>query len=153
MKVRLFTEADLAPMIALGARMHKESAFAALPYSPSKLTDLGHQALTRPDVIGSWVAISEKDELAGMIVVAKTEFYFNTVPYCTDLLFYIAPEYRGSSAAMRLLAFAREWARQQSCVQMRFGDTALINSEAVHRLYTRNGFKPGGTLFVADLVT
>lgn len=147
MKVRTFTEADIEPMITMGGVMHRESVYHWLPYEPQALRNLGRAALDNPNEIGAFVAETSTGELAGQMLVCRQRYFFNSVLHCVDIVFYVLPQFRGTSAAVRLMLAAETWAKFNECVELRFGESAQINPDLVDRLFKKREFSPRGTLY------
>lgn len=60
----------------------------------------------------------------------------------SDLLFYVKPECRGTTVALRLVKAYKEWAEELGCHEVRLSTASGINTERVGQFYERLGFSP-----------
>ena len=103
MRVRPFKESDIATMIELGGKMHKESNFKELNYDKNKLIALGEAIIANTNVYYAIVAEDENKVLLGMFVGVITEYYFSKDLLASDLLFYVDQNKRGALVSLRML--------------------------------------------------
>lgn len=149
MKVRAFTWDDYADCLELGRQMHAESDFSVHPFSEDKIAKLAGLCIENPDFAAF---VAEKDgEIVGMMAGFKTDHYFSDVTYGSDLLLYIPPPHRGSSAALRLMSAFAGWAASVGCKELRVGAATGINPEVADRFFKGLGFQPAGVLYLKPL--
>ena len=84
----------------------------------------------------------------GFFIVAIVPYFFSLQTHAADLAFYVAKEYRGSSAAMRLLRAAETWAIRLGVKECRFGAATGINPDVADKFFTGMGYDRGGVLYV-----
>lgn len=148
MKVRLAKPEDTADVIRLGLMMHEESPnYREFGFAPNKIAQISQAIFANPDQLHAWTAEDDKGQIIGFLAVMVQEYFFSYSLHAVDLALYMHPEYRGGTAALRLIARAEEWARSRGCLEMRFGETAGIAPEAVSRLYKALGYRSCGTLY------
>lgn len=147
MIVRELQGGDITGLIKMGGEMHRESVYHTLPFEPLVLRELGGVIIQNPTEIGGFVAVTEDGDLAGQMIVCRQKFFFNSLYHCSDIVLYVAQPYRGTSAAIRLIRRAELWAKMNDCIELRFGESAQINPDAVHRMFKKLGYEPNGTLY------
>ena len=144
-KYRLMTEADIDPMIELGAAMHKEGAFASLDYSYEKCRKFGQRYLSRPDLHFSMCA-EENGQIVGMMMGQLVPYYFGDDFMASDHLWYVRKDKRGSMVGIRLLKAFSKWAKSKGAKEVCIGVSTNVNTDRTHELLTRMGFSHvGGT--------
>ena len=146
MIIRAITKEDVHSCIALGQDMHNESAYSAISFDSNSLVGVAYNVLNDPNWFGA-VAVKE-DQVIGMMIGFISEYWFSNEKFASDLCVYIVPEYRGSSAALRLMNLYTKWAVSKPIREIRIGETTRVNPEATAKFYKKLGFVEGGTLFV-----
>ena len=146
MIIRAITKDDIDFCIALGQDMHNESVYNTISFEPKSLIHLANNVINDPDWFGA-VAVKD-DVIIGMMIGFVTEYWFSSEKFAADLCVYIVPEYRGSSAALRLMNLYTKWAVSKPIREIRIGETTRVNPEATAKFYKKLGFVEGGTLFV-----
>lgn len=149
MLIRKFAATDLEVCIELGSMMHQESVFRNQPFSRDRLALLAHLCLTNPDYI-CFVA-ERHGQVIGLMVGISGYNFFADSKYAADLALYVAPQHRGSTAAVRLVIEFSKWAEASGCNEMRCGVTTGINDELGGKIYRRFGFVDGGSLYVKQI--
>jgi ribosomal protein S18 acetylase RimI-like enzyme len=142
MIIRPITKDDLPACIHMGARMHEESQYSNLAYSPEKCYAFGINSLDNDDIL--WVVAESEGKLVGMLGASVQDIYFAEGRAAHDYLIYVTPDRRGSSAFHRLVAEYAEWAMTRA-------DEIFISvsngSEETLKLFDRLGFKRMGGIF------
>jgi GNAT superfamily N-acetyltransferase len=143
--IREMTEQDIPRMIELGARMHLESEYKDFKHNTQKTYKLGHTIIDSNDMCGF---VSEVDgEIKGMFIGAKWEHYFSDATISGDLLLYVDPDHRGGMTGIRLIKAYLSWAKDLGVDDIRLGETAGIDREAIAKLYAKLGFINYGTIY------
>jgi GNAT superfamily N-acetyltransferase len=146
MIVRPATEEDIGELVEMGRRMHEEGAYAFLPYEAEKVRRLITGLVERPDC--SCALVAEHDHgLAGMLGGYLTDYFFCDAKVACDLVLFVERDYRGSSAAARLIQGFREWARARGARELCLGISTNINTEAIGRFYRSLGFTQVGGIY------
>jgi GNAT superfamily N-acetyltransferase len=145
--IREYELTDLEEMVKLGELMHKEGAYSFLPYSKSKIRELGKKFKVW-DYGNAWVAIAD-GKVIGMYVVFITEYFFCYEKICQDFLLYVHPDYRkkNSTIAIRLIRKAEEWARERGAKEFCPASSMAISSGRLEKLYNFMKFKTVGHIF------
>jgi len=146
MKIGLLKEEDIPACIELGWLMHGESALNDIKFDLKKMRTIAYACISHSD----WFCCTAKinDSVIGMMVGLIGEYWFSNERYAMDLALYVHPEFRGSSAAVRLLKEFTGWASTQNIKQIRCGETTRIRPEATASLYKKMGFIDGGQIFI-----
>jgi ribosomal protein S18 acetylase RimI-like enzyme len=140
MRVRAATDEDIPAVVALGARNHVESHFRWLPYEPEKLAAYARQFVKDEDKLGV-VAESAKGEVVGYMAAFVSPYFFCDELQAADLLLYVVPEYRGSSAAIRLIRAYTTWAQAMGAREATLALRANIDIEKTGGFYRKLGFR------------
>jgi GNAT superfamily N-acetyltransferase len=136
---------DLPALLTLAQRMHAEGAYSFLPFDPRKVALL---FVTCGATKGHFAAVAERDGVIVGFLGGKLAPY----PFCdellaTDLGFYVAPEHRASTAAVRLLRTFRAWARDQGAREVSLAISSGVDIERIGALYQRMGFRAAGGIY------
>lgn len=143
--IREMAEEDIPLMIELGASMHLESEYAPFEYSRVKCQALGNEIISNDAFCGF---VSESNGVInGMFIGASWGHYFSDAVLSSDLLLYVDKESRGGLTGLRLIKRYIQWAKDRKVDDIRLGETAGIDREAVNRLYTKLGFTNCGTIY------
>jgi GNAT superfamily N-acetyltransferase len=145
MRIRSYEERDYPSLLLLGAYMHYESDFAQFEFNPDRVRQLEALVLTS---LNHYCFVAENDKgIIGAFVGGVAEFFFSHDKFGFDYLLYIRPEFRGSSAAYRLMLAAMTFCKNAGAKQLRFGVSTGINPEEADRFYKKLGFQQSGILY------
>lgn len=143
MIVRPIEEKDLATCIHLGARMHEESDFRDMEYSPEKCAALGRQAMTDPDYV--WLVAEDGGEIVGMFGGYVSETFFGHGRVACDYAAYVKPESRGGRAFLLLVRVFVKWAEGKGVQKIILADST--KNGKIGPLYERLGFINVGGIY------
>ncbi len=132
-------------LAGLCVRMHMESKYKDMPYDATVVAELIEEWLVG-DTHRCFIALQD-DKPIGFIAVYLTYYYFNNLPFVTDLAFYVDRAYRHTTAAIRLLTAAKVWAKSQDAAAIHLGITASHDPESTGRLYEKAGYAPWGVMY------
>jgi GNAT superfamily N-acetyltransferase len=93
--------------------------------------------------VATFVAVKE-NKIIGFLAGVKGPYFFSTKMRVSDIGFYVIPEYRGSRAAIRLLAQLENWAKENNIADICIGQTTAVNMEKTQQFYNRLGYKTVG---------
>lgn len=147
MIVRPLEERDLPACVHLGARMHEESDYRDMEYSPEQCAALGRRAMTDPDY--AWFVVVSGEEVIGMIGGYVCKSFFGRDKVSQDFVVYVAPEHRGGRAFIALVRAFVAWAEQAGARKIHLASSAAITD--VDGLYSRIGFDKIGSIHRRDL--
>lgn len=112
MRIAFAEQEDTENLVQMGARMMALSRFSAMPCRHDKLRRTIEHAIANPGYMLA-LARSGDESLAGFHLASMQEYFFADGWYAQSISFFVAPEYRGSSAALRLLRALQKWGERQ----------------------------------------
>lgn len=138
--VRKAVVGDIPAMVMIGKRFIDESGYRKLGINgnPHKLHDSLQKAVN-DESCGVFVA-DRAGVLIGVAQAVKFTNYFSDAPTAIELFWWVAPEHRGGSSAIRLMEAMERWADEQLCVTFAMVDIVSINGSAP-RIYERRGYE------------
>lgn len=151
MKIRLAGMVDLDVVFALCVRFHEESRFSRYPLNPGRMRAAITDAVSVPKA--SCILIAEHDTqgvvgmLAGFVAMPR----FTDVLVAQDHGFYVLPECRGSSAALKLMIAFRRWAENRQAVELCINQNVAIDQARFNRFMRHLNFQCCGSNFVLPL--
>ena len=147
LKIRQGDTDDIMSLIMLGREMHKESPrFRDMDYDEDKLMHLGLGLAEQGGIF-----IAEKDDKpVGMVLGMVTEHFFGHDLMATDLAFYVHPDHRGGTLAVRMLKKFEAWAFSLGAKVISVGVSTEVGSERTGQLYERLGYRITGCLAVKE---
>ena len=146
MKLRLATKDDIPTMVELGRGIHAESRFAALPYDAEKLSRALAGLLDR-QIRGSHcflLAENSQARVIGGFIGGMESYFFTSAKSANSILIWVAPDYRGSAAALRLIGAFREWAKSNGATEVCMLVSSGVAIGRTDRFLKRLGFKQTG---------
>tara|TARA_E500000081_G_scaffold89648_1_gene90722 strand:+ start:12497 stop:12952 length:456 start_codon:yes stop_codon:yes gene_type:complete len=144
MKIRKMIEEDVPTIIGYGSKMHQESYFKNFNFDEKKLYQLWVLIDTNPNYC-ALVAEKSDGELVGFFVGCITEHWFGNDKVSSDLALYVDPEFRGTSAAIRLMKGYQTWAEMAGAAEIHIGTSTDINTNQNLSLFQKMGYEIGGT--------
>lgn len=146
MRIRPGRSEDIEQLVKMGERMHKESAYAFLPFNHEKVRRLMLSYIADHETQCGLVA-EEGDVVVGMFAGFLTDYFFNDEKVACDMVLYVDREYRGSSAAVRLIRAFCDWASERGAAEICLGVSTAINTEVTGRFYQKMGFNTMGAIY------
>jgi GNAT superfamily N-acetyltransferase len=144
--IRDYQQSDFAQLLAMGYEMWKAAPeFRGFTFDAERLIPISEACLCNDDM-HCFVAVRDGRPV-GFFVGGVTEFFFSSDRYAFDLALFVSPDRRGTSAAIRLMAAATEWARARGAKQLRFGAATGIDPERTERFFGGLGFAKAGQLY------
>lgn len=130
----------------MGVAMHAESPrFREMPYSEEKVYNTAIALLTQEGVGGILVA-ETNGIIVGMFAFLVGEQFFGPSRYAADLVVYVKPEHRGSSAFPRLVHAFEKWADELGVDEKIMGVSTMVNTRQTTAAYERLGYEAFGDL-------
>jgi GNAT superfamily N-acetyltransferase len=151
MKIRFGQKDDLETVLRLSRAMHAESRFEQLPLNETKAIGLYHAIVDNPGVSCMLLAYRPDGEVVGMLAAHALEYFFCDGLMVQDRVFYVLPEFRGTSAAVKLLTALRRWAESRKAVELCINMSVAIDMERFNKLMLHMGFKNCGSNFSLPL--
>lgn len=135
-------------ILELGKRFHEESRFKdGEEFNPERVWNVLQKISTYP----SHYFIAYDDQYRGLIAMIRTENYWSGETLAQDLAFYVEPESRGSTLAVRLEKAAREWASQIGATEMVIYHNTGIKTNKAPALFEKLGYTQRGFIFSREI--
>lgn len=141
--IRFSGPGDIGTRIALARRIHGESGFADLPFDAEIVRKSIERGLAEPKR-HCLLQAEFGGETVGMLYGVANRHYYSAAIGATIMSYYVVPERRGTTAAIKLLHGFRRWARQRGAVRLYVGVTSGMAIERTDRLLRRLGFQVMG---------
>ena len=151
MEVFSFTNDDLGDIMEISRRMHAESPnYRDLPFDHIAVGAWAAMHI-RADNMAAWGVRSPRDELIGGMFARIEPTYFGPATVAIEDALYVAPNYRGSRAAHRLLGAFAFWAKENNVDRMVVTPSTGINEDRACGFLEKLGFHKAATSMVKDL--
>ncbi|MEM9436927.1 MAG: GNAT family N-acetyltransferase [Pseudomonadota bacterium] len=148
--IRAATLRDVDALVDLGRAMHAASRYAVYEYDAARAAAFARDFAL--DGRRTACIVSEQDgTISGMIAGEISSLMFSSLKVATDVIFYVAPERRGSTDALRLVRALLQWAKDQGAVEASFATSTGVEVTRTARLYGRFGFRRVGAVFTMPL--
>ena len=145
MKIRNATYDDINAMIELGGIALLETRYVVFDYDHDKVRDHIKNMI---DYEKGIALIAEEDgQFAGSLLAEIYCYYFGKTTASINYDFVVHPDFRGSSAAIRLLNKYKHIAKDAGVEDIMMGVNANIEYERVGKLFEKVGFTQIGSLF------
>ncbi len=151
MKIRFATAQDEEACIALGKIMHAESRFACYPVNEDKLRKVFALSLSEPKVHCLLLAERLSGEVVGMLGGNVLPSFFSDVWVAQDKFFYVNQEFRGTSAAAKLLLAFQKWCANRSVAEININMSVAIDMDRFDRFMKHAGFQSCGSNYFKPL--
>lgn len=151
MKIRIATLEDIPSILDLGEAMVAESRFRV--YGLNR----GKTAKTLAGMIGqpaySVILMAERGDgnIVGMLAGYVVDFFFCDAVVAQDRFFFVKPEARGSSAALKLLLAFRRWAEGRNVRELNINMSVAVDISRFNKMMTKLGFRCCGSNFTLPL--
>lgn len=141
LKIRPVEPRDLELVLPLAKAMRDESPrYQRRRWSEDKVRMLVEYFASGPHG-GAFVA-DEDGQIVGMVAGGAAEDFFGPDMFGADLVLYVTPEKRGSSAAMRLVRAFETWCFANPAVtEITLGVSTGVHAEATVRMYEKLGYR------------
>lgn len=152
MKIETAGKEHVADLIALGRTMLAESALTHLPLDEDRARRTFTGAIE--DDKGTYcllLARSSTGVPAGWLFGTITRPWFTQAPVAHDHAFFVAPEFRGSSAAVKLLRVFRRWAERRGATALNISQRVGVQMERFEAFMLHQGFESRGMNFSLPL--
>lgn len=139
--IRTAQESDADVLVRMGRAMYAESPrYSVVLFSEEKCRALIAKLLPT----GGVFVADFGGLVVGMIAGYCVEHFFGPGKYAGDLVVYVLPEFRGSSAAARLIRALEEWATAQGAGEILLGVSTEVDLERTSTFYQRLGYRESG---------
>lgn len=141
------TRKDLSEIIRMGEALKNESRFKDHEYNPEGVAQVLEATLRIP----SRFFIAYDDQFRGLILMGISQHYFSTYKWATDFAFFVKPEYRGGTLAIRLLREAERWAKENGAGEITILHNTGIKTDSVSRFFNGIDYETKGHIFSKEL--
>lgn len=138
-------------VIEIGRAMAAESRFSKYGFNEKKARAAVEGILGKPATSCLLLAVNSAGDIVGMLAGHAMEYFFCDGILVQDRWFYVMPEHRGSSAAVKLLMGFRRWAESRKANELCINMSVAIEMDRFNRLMTHMGFKCCGSNFSLPL--
>ena len=146
MIIREFEAGDTDEILVLAKKMHNESPFyRAYPFSEDKINRLCEVFIKNTDWFCAVAQLEGK--IIGFVAVTIVPTFFGESRFVEDISFYVAPEKRGTSAALRLIRAVELWGVANNVEAIRVGVTTGTNPAQAGQFFLRLGYEETGQLY------
>jgi GNAT superfamily N-acetyltransferase len=143
--IRTADHGDIPEIVALSALMHAESRYAVLPYSTTKIADLGARLIDWPD--GFLQVACKGGRIVGLMAGFVIEHFASTARVAGEYALFVESDSRGTRAAIRLLRAYRAWADSRGAVLISAGITTGVHTDVTAKFYESMGACQVGVVF------
>jgi len=142
--VREADRADTMGVLTLIQEFSDAAAADHLWVDQEKAVDLVESLLEAEDAV---IFVADDDgESVGFIVGFLGEILFNKVKYSTELAWFVRPEHRGGTVALRLLKAYEEWGKSKGVHIINMADMSILQDHG--GLYEKLGYSKVETCYV-----
>lgn len=145
--IRAARHEDFADFIVLARAMHDESRFRGYPLNEAKVKAAFAAHVDTAATACLLLAEGADGQLLGMLAGLVIDFFFSDARVAQDRVFFVMPEARGTSAAVRLLAAFRRWAENRRADELEINMSVAVDMPRFNRFMTHLGFACCGSNF------
>lgn len=139
MRIRRPEAGDWPQVVRLAADMHMETEFRRYRFSIEKVEQL-YEALLADDKNFFACVAEVRDDLIGFMAGFVCEHFFSTDKYASEMLFYVSPNWRGSTAALRMVRAYEAWAQDTDALDIMAGVSSGVQVDRTARFYEHLGY-------------
>ncbi len=146
MIIRTVRREDIGRLLEMGRRMHEEGAYSFLPFDAEKVERLLVGIIEQPEF---WCGLVAEDGgvVVGMLGGYLTDYFFCDEKLACDVILFVEAQWRGSSAAARLVRAFRDWAAGRDARELCLSVSTNVDAEAIGRFYRGMGFTQVGGVY------
>lgn len=147
MTIRRAAMGDKGRVLAMARAFHVASGID-VPFSAALAAVLFDACLVDPDRL--CLVLDINGAACGVLAAQAGPHGFAPVRLASELMFWISPDHRGSSAALRMIDAYEAWARERGCHIAHL--VGLGDAPAAGTLYARRGYRPAERHFMKNLL-
>ncbi len=139
--LRFATASDIPALIELGKTIHDETRLSRFPFNAVRMT-AQLQAILSPPRREYCLFVAEKEGvgIVGTFWGQISQYFFSDAMVATDYMFYVRPEFRGTSVAVKLVHAFRKWAVNRGADEICINMTTGIDIDRFDRFLRHMGF-------------
>lgn len=120
-----------------------------LAYDPSAFKK--KQAALMAEGAGFMFVTMDGEKATGMIAFSVAEPIFSEEVWGIENAWYIVPEYRGGSAAIRLLNAYERFSKEQGATKLSMVHINKLKGEQLKKFYEKKGYKDLETHYIKEI--
>ena len=133
-------EADIDALVELGRALHAEDINSCHPYSAERVKKLGMRAIGEDRGHYAVIVAEKEGQIIGLLLGHIAMLYYSEDVTASAMLFYVKPEWRNTTAAVKLLHGFKRWARAGNAKGVSVHVTSGVKMRQTDRLLKRLGF-------------
>lgn len=141
------TPEDAQKIVEIGYEFMKEGRFRDHQYDPEGVWRVLEATIRFPNRF----FVAYDDEFRGLALMGISQHYFSTYKWATDFAFFVLPEHRGGTLAVRLLREAERWAKENGASEITILHNTGINTDKSGRFFNGFGYETKGHIFSKEL--
>ena len=145
-KIRTATPDDVFDILILAKEFSKEAP-SSHKWNKDKTEQFLVSSLSNTNM--EIFVIDVGGEIEGALVGLLSELYMSHTVQATELAWFVAKDYRGKPASIRLIKAFEKWAKESGANQVGMGDIEGISS--LENLYNRLGYERAETVYLKEL--
>lgn len=152
MSICFATYNDIPTLIEIGRVYHQESRFKRFRYNPEKLA--GNLKGLIDSKSGShcfFIADDAEGKPFAALMGCIESYFFSDEPVAQSILFWVHPEHRGGSAAVKLVHAFRKWAQNRNAFEVAIGVNSAVSVDRADQFFRKLGFRMTGGNYSLDL--
>ncbi len=142
--IRFATSSDIPALVEGGRAAHIEGLAGRTPYTVGKLTSQLKVILDPPHE-GYCILVAEAPEgLVGGLMGCVSEYPYSDTRFSSNYVYFVLPQYRGTSLGVRLLLAFRQWAINRNVSLFCISQNSGIDMQRFNKLMHDLGFENTG---------
>lgn len=141
------TEEAARKIVEIGEEFMKEGRFRDHTYNPEGVWRILDATVRFPNRF----LCAYDEDFRGLALMGISEHYFSTYKWATDFAFFVRPEHRGGTLAVRLLREAEKWAKENGASEITILHNTGINTDKASRFFNGFGYETKGHIFTKGL--
>lgn len=137
------TDEDIEKLLDIGEKLVAESRFEVHGYNREKVRLVFLATRKLPQKF----FIAYDENCRGMCLLGMNTHYFNDYKWATDFAFFVVPEARGSSLALRLLREGEKWAKANGAHELTILHNTGIQTDKSTRFFHGVGYETKGHIY------
>ena len=143
MRIRRAEQTDVPELYDMLTDMHSQTVVPVSPMKKDKVMNMIILAITR----GVVYVATEKNKILGSIGGMSTSDWWSTDEYLGDLWFYVFPEHRKSSIAIKLVKTFINYGKEVK-LKIKLGSVYSGDLRRKDNFFNRLGFVKAGSLYL-----
>lgn len=149
MTVRKATEDDIFDIMPLIKMFYHEGGYTDMKYDPKYVSEIFLNYL-RTDNCETFLYESD-GQVVAMLVASIVPQPFNKSPAAYEIAWYVHPDSRGSSAAIRVYKAFEEWAKENNCSLLSMSRIEGLDDENLIKMYDKMDLKLREHIYMKEL--